>query len=237
LFVDADLLTLNLPMDFLPGTDKASKMILKHQFVVDIIAKALTRAPEGTYIVADADWNETRSDVLYTTRLSTNQLPPILIEVQNVVNTTFLQRMISYALKVIKTHGQLPIILIFGIGSSAKCSLVNFSPTITATPWIHSMPCNVWAKSCNLISKETTHNLDSDTPLNPLLALSFFFTEQQPALYNHSHPKDPTIVALYKIAFSLMDSGLTIESNFTYTLNNICSTNQRLFQKLQEHVE
>lgn len=224
-------------MDFLPGTDKASKMILKHQFAIDIITKGLINAPEGTYNVADADWNESRSDVLYTTRLGASQLPPILIEVQNVVNTAFLQRVISYALKVIKVYGGLPIILIFGIGSSAKCSLVNFSPATTPWPWIHSMPCNVWAKSCNLISKETTSSFDSDAPLDPLLALSLFFIEQQPSLYSHTHHKDPTIIALYKIAHSLMDSGLSIESNFTSTVTNICSTNERLFQKLQEHVD
>lgn len=224
-------------MDFLPGTDKASKMILKHQFAIDVIAKTLMNASEGTYSVGDADWNETRSDVLYTARLEASQLPPILIEVQNVVNTEFLQRVISYALKVIEIHGRLPVILIFGIGSSAKCSLVHFSPATKATPWMHSMPCNIWAKSCNLISKETTSNLDNEAqPLDPLFALSLFLIEQQPSLYNHSHHNDPTIITLYKIAFSLLDSALNIESNFTSTLTTICSTNERLFQKLQEHV-
>lgn len=236
-FVDADLLTLDLPMDFLPGTDKASKMILKHQMAIDIIAKGLINAPQGTYTVSDADWNETRPDVLYTTRLGASQLPPILIEVQNTVNAAFIQRVMSYALKVIKAHGRLPIILIFGIGSSAKCCLVNFSPATTARPWMHSMPCNLWAKSCNIISKETISDFDPDEAADPLLALSLFFTEQQPSLYTHSRHKDPTIIALYKLAHSLMDSNLHIESNFTATVTNICSTNERLFHKLQEHVD
>ncbi|KAI8377766.1 uncharacterized protein BYT42DRAFT_478399, partial [Radiomyces spectabilis] len=70
--------------------------------------------------------------------------------------------------------------------------------------WLYSVPCPAWAKSCFLVSKDTTSNVEINTPLNPILALSLFPTEQQPTLYDHSHYQDPTIVALYKIAFSAL---------------------------------
>ncbi|KAI8377765.1 uncharacterized protein BYT42DRAFT_481568, partial [Radiomyces spectabilis] len=50
-----DLTTMKLPLDYLPGLDKPTKMVLKHESVVDFIANALLNTPSGTSTVMDAD--------------------------------------------------------------------------------------------------------------------------------------------------------------------------------------
>ncbi|KAL0078182.1 hypothetical protein F4703DRAFT_1797197 [Phycomyces blakesleeanus] len=87
---DQDLITMKLPIDYLPGLDKPTKMVLKHATVVDFIANTLLNAPPRTYTVTDADWNNMRSDIVYLPRLETSGLPPILIEIQNTLNGVFL---------------------------------------------------------------------------------------------------------------------------------------------------
>ncbi|KAI8329496.1 hypothetical protein BC941DRAFT_334196, partial [Chlamydoabsidia padenii] len=62
--------------------------------VVDLITKELLDAPNGTYTLADGDWNNSRCDVLYISNLPLS-LPPVLIEVQNTINDLFLQRLVS----------------------------------------------------------------------------------------------------------------------------------------------
>ncbi|KAL0078183.1 hypothetical protein J3Q64DRAFT_1810473 [Phycomyces blakesleeanus] len=86
-----------------------------------------------------------------------------------------------------------------------------------------------------MVSKDTTSNLVIDTPLNPILALSLFLTEQQPTVYDHSHHQDPTIVALYKISLSAMAVELPFESNFITTMKTACTTNEKLFRKLEDY--
>lgn len=49
----------------------------------------------GTYQVADADWIGTQSDVLYMPAFSAlGSLPPLLVEIQNTIDTNFLQMLI-----------------------------------------------------------------------------------------------------------------------------------------------
>ncbi|KAI8890318.1 hypothetical protein K501DRAFT_139775, partial [Backusella circina FSU 941] len=71
-----------------------SRMVLKHQDIVDVITKELLDAPNGTYTLADGDWNNSRCDVLYMSNLPLS-FPPVLIEVQNTINDLFLQCLVS----------------------------------------------------------------------------------------------------------------------------------------------
>jgi hypothetical protein len=95
---DNELLTFKLPSTFLPGQDILSKRILKNQKVIDLIVNSLLNIPAGTYGVASIErLNNTRSDTLYEPRLDIRRsLPPVLIEVQAVVDEKFMMRLIFY---------------------------------------------------------------------------------------------------------------------------------------------
>lgn len=180
-------------------------MLLKNQSVVDFISHDLMDTPNSTYKIADADWNGTRSDVLYMPPLSAlGSLPPLLIEIQHTIDSQFMQRLIGYSLNVVKVHKTLPVVLVFNVSKTSPSNLLlQFTPS-DEKPWLFSFPCTMWAKHCYLVSKETIHGQDSGSPLSPVMALSLFLAEQKTSLYLHSHPHDPTIIQLYEIAFALV---------------------------------
>ncbi|KAG0165141.1 hypothetical protein DFQ28_008948 [Apophysomyces sp. BC1034] len=63
-----DLLTFDLPLNYLPGMDLPSKRVLKTQTTIDIITWSLLDISNGTYCSAGTEWkNGMRCDVLYTT--------------------------------------------------------------------------------------------------------------------------------------------------------------------------
>ncbi|KAG1467705.1 hypothetical protein G6F56_004257 [Rhizopus delemar] len=170
-------------------------------------------------------------------KVSLNFLPPLLIKVQNTLDTPFLQRLISYSLNVVKVYKALPIILVIGIHKVSPSSiLLEFNPSSDDKPWLFTIPCIIWAKHCYLLSKETIGDQNCDTTMNPLLALSLFLIEQQPSLYLHTCPYDPTIMQLYQIAFSLVSPDHTYEENYVKSAETICNTNEKLFKRALDKI-
>ncbi|RCH94317.1 hypothetical protein CU098_005485, partial [Rhizopus stolonifer] len=148
-----------------------------NQKVVDLVSDSVD-TPSGSYMTANADWNGTRSDVLYMpAKVSLNSLPPLLIEVQNTIVAPLLQRLISYSLNDVKVYKTLPIILVIGIHKISPSSIfLEFNSSSDDKPWLFTIPCTIWAKHCYLVSKETIGDQNRDTTVNPLLALSLFLT-------------------------------------------------------------
>ncbi|KAI8374511.1 uncharacterized protein BYT42DRAFT_576633 [Radiomyces spectabilis] len=68
--------------------------------------------------------------------------------------------------------------------------LIRFQPC-DENPWLKLFPSTLWADKCYFVSNEAPN--DDGTVFNPLHALSLFFSQQQPSLHSHWHPKDPTI--------------------------------------------
>ncbi|KAL0095428.1 hypothetical protein J3Q64DRAFT_1713059 [Phycomyces blakesleeanus] len=232
-----NLLTMTLPLEYIPGCDKMSRMVLKHQDVVDLITKELLNSPNGTYTLADGDWNNLRCDVLYMSKLPLS-FPPVLIEVQNTINNLFLQRLVSYSLTVVKTYHALPVVLVLGAKKISPVSLIlDFNKQSEQKPWLLTIPSLIWARRCLIISKETIpDSIYYTNPLNPLLGLSLFLLEQQPSLHRHTYSEDPTIILLYQIAFAQLYPQETYQQNFQSAVETICSTNKRLFESILDKV-
>ncbi|KAI8067612.1 hypothetical protein BC940DRAFT_274071 [Gongronella butleri] len=98
-----------LPADKLPGKDMISKQILDQQEVIDLAAHDLLDVPFGTYATAETEWRTRRKPCLAIQ----TALPPILIEIQLVVNEQFMQRIMSYAQNALQLYKVYPIVLIF----------------------------------------------------------------------------------------------------------------------------
>ncbi|KAG0162088.1 hypothetical protein DFQ30_003871, partial [Apophysomyces sp. BC1015] len=229
---------MTLPPEYVPGSDIMSRTVLKHQDIADLITKELLDAPNGTYTLADGDWNNARSDVLYMSNLPSS-FPPVLIEVQNTINDLFLQRLVTYSLNVVKTYHALPVVLVFGINKISPVSLIlDFHVASEQKPWLLTIPSLIWAKKCFIISKETIPDNDYHScPMNPLLGLSLFLLEQQPSLHRHTYSEDPTVILLYQIAFAELYPQETYQQNFQSAVETVCSTNKRLFQSILEKVK
>ncbi|KAI9026507.1 hypothetical protein CLU79DRAFT_698323 [Phycomyces nitens] len=92
-----------------------SKQILKIQSIIDLVTVSTLEVPSGIYTTAGTEWkNGTKSDVVYVPRLSIqSSLPPFPIEVQNVVDEAFIQRVNSYCLQIIQLYSSKLVVLVF----------------------------------------------------------------------------------------------------------------------------
>ncbi|OAD67155.1 hypothetical protein PHYBLDRAFT_174540 [Phycomyces blakesleeanus NRRL 1555(-)] len=229
---------MTLPLEYIPGRDKMSRMVLKHQDVVDIIKKELLDAPNGTYTLADSDWNNSRCDVLYMSNLPLS-FPPVLIEVQNTINDLFLHRLVSYSLNVVKTYHALPVVLVLGTKKNSPVSLIlDFNKESEKKPSLLTIPSLIRAKKMLNHIQRNHHDSNYYTnPLNPLLGLSLFLLEQQTSLYRHTYSEDPTIILLYQIAFAQLYPQETYQQKFQSAVETICSTNKHLFGSIHYNDE
>ncbi|KAJ8663368.1 hypothetical protein O0I10_000607 [Lichtheimia ornata] len=235
---DNALLTFGLPSNYLPGMDLPSKRVLKAQTTIDMIMRSLLDVSNGTYCSSGTEWNNgMRCDVLYTPRLSIHtSLPPVLIEVQRKINDAFIRRIIQYCLSVtnIYPNHPLPIVLIFCVDKASARNLSTKFESCDEKPWLKQFPCTGWATNCYLVSNDAP---DDDRILDPLHAVSLFFSEQQPALHSHSHAHDSTIKSLYKLIMTLCEEDETYKDNFLKTINDVCDTHETLYHRIYDAIK
>ncbi|KAG0941112.1 hypothetical protein G6F32_008545 [Rhizopus arrhizus] len=92
-----DLLTCKIPFSERPGSDQMSKFVLKHPDVKNIITRTLMDTSGDAYRIGDAEWDHgLRSDVLYEPMHVSLDQPPIIVEVQAMVNADFMNRAAHY---------------------------------------------------------------------------------------------------------------------------------------------
>ncbi|KAI8094499.1 hypothetical protein BDF21DRAFT_323236, partial [Thamnidium elegans] len=172
------------------------------------------------YYPHPTEWiNCKNSDVLYVTD-DNNASPPVLIEVQNVVDDAFLHHVVGYCGKVYEEHGAVPIVLVFVI-KKLRDTIMRKVTKDTTHSFLLKLPCFPWAKKCFFISTESIHDHLTETPLSPLVALETYFTSR-----DHSQGHDPTIKKLY----DLVVNENTIVADFL----SLC---QKSELKIQEGIE
>ncbi|CEG69300.1 hypothetical protein RMATCC62417_05398 [Rhizopus microsporus] len=228
------MLTFRLSNDQLPGKDQFSKKLLKTQDVIDFVVAEILEVPKGTYVSAGTEWNDgSRSDILYTPRLSIQKsLPPILIEIQLIVNEAFMQRLISYSQKVLNIYKTYPIVLIFCVDRASPAHLMAKFKPIPEKPWIASLlSTDFWAQSCFIMSKQTLSNNTPPDQLTPLQALSSFLTEGSPTLYDHPYAENQTIQQLYQISMAISENQVECDKNISNVVDIICCNNEKILMK------
>ncbi|KAI9260505.1 hypothetical protein BDA99DRAFT_423365, partial [Phascolomyces articulosus] len=120
------------------------------------------------YIIGNNEWsNGSRSDVVLEPKSLTLSLPPIIIEIQHSVDTSFMKRAIDYFLQAFDRYKNDPILLVI-------CPNRVSSNVLENKPLVYSFPCNFWAKECLIINKESVEVNETTTHLNPFVALGIF---------------------------------------------------------------
>ncbi|CAO3606904.1 unnamed protein product [Mucor hiemalis] len=213
---DNDLLTFELPSTLLPGRDILSKRILKNQKVIDLIVDSLLNIPAGTYGVASSEWlNDTRSDTLYEPKLDIQKsLPPVLIEVQALVDERFMMRLMQYAINVNERYDSKPVVLIFCVDKiSLKSLSAQFTQYTNNQQYLRSFPSPVWAQQCLLVF-EKNDDIGS-YPLETLQAISSFFCQQ-------------------KIAKEATVEETQYENNIRHTLDIVLANNEKCLNRIKK---
>ncbi|KAI9363318.1 hypothetical protein BD770DRAFT_381237 [Pilaira anomala] len=199
---ETEILTFTLPKKHRPGTDLISKMVLKDKRTMEMILTTLIgEKVHNSYILGDGEWaDRTKSDVLYVPATASKTLPPVLIEVQHTVNSGFMDRAISYCLSVKRVYKTPPILLIICVNQVSPQALKSTFVQHDAFPFMMEIKCDLWAKECLMLSSESIHYYINKPKLNPLVALTIFFTRQKQSLIGLREREDPNIQLLYTIA-------------------------------------
>ncbi|KAI8378077.1 uncharacterized protein BYT42DRAFT_572664 [Radiomyces spectabilis] len=178
-----NLFMFSLPSPDRPGKDLVSKLILRDVRVMKLLIKSLVDAPycENLYRLGESEWSDSlKSDVVYAPldhyRTS---LPPVLIEIQNGINESFLARLIKYAVNIYEIYGQFPVILIIGIGRPLPRSIAEDAKVDVDRPYLWPFKLGFWKTQCFIMTKESLSRHLNQTPLPPLAAVGHFLTSQK----------------------------------------------------------
>lgn len=172
--------------------------------------------------------NKTVSDVLYLP--TTSDLPPVLVEIQNKVNEDFIGRAIKYCISLKEEYGVQPIMLIFSIKGFAnerlKSRFIN-----TNNFYLDDVSCGFWAQKCQIISPNSIENHLLQTPLNPLVALEHFLSQQKRSILSMDKKEDPTIQLMYQVAKEKFENECQVEEELE-VIKDLCFKARQQFQKI-----
>ncbi|KAG2235193.1 hypothetical protein INT48_003537 [Thamnidium elegans] len=170
-----------LPLKLKPGTDLSSKLLLNDTSIINLIVKSLLEehTPSNLYYSAQTEWADgSKSDVLYVPKTDiTDASPPILIEIQNRVDQSFMSRLIRNCTYVFDRYNVLPVALVIVV---KEFSSVSFE------------------EQFNININHIGHI--KENPMNPLVALAYYMTCQSQSLKSLAYNTDPTVKLLYAIA-------------------------------------
>ncbi|KAG0173288.1 hypothetical protein DFQ29_008024 [Apophysomyces sp. BC1021] len=126
--------------------------------------------------------DETTSSVVYIPQSEISQdLPPIIVIVQSEINEEAIATYISYCVSIAEKHKALPILFIIALkGYSSEVFKLNFERS------------------------ETRPFIDSDSPMNELVAFDYFLINYRKLVLSSTSSKDSTVQWLVKIAKAKM---------------------------------
>ncbi|ORE02519.1 hypothetical protein BCV72DRAFT_297693 [Rhizopus microsporus var. microsporus] len=229
--VPEDLFLFKLPDTYRPGSDKLSKSVAKHQAVVDLVTKALLNVSDNTYTAAETEWPDNICcDILYLPRLALNRtLPPVMVEIQSLVNQDLMNRAIQCCLHVYRKYEVLSVLLIVCTEKLSSCRLMDSFTACCDKPFLRQSSSNFWAQHCFLLSKSTIeHFANANGNPDPLVALSMLLTYKKRCIMKFDRwdcrrtMDDPTIVALYSITKPIFEHIRQGEDEKLEALQTVC---------------
>ena len=135
------------------------------------------------YTPRPTEWPDgTRSDVLYAA--DEKAFPPVLAEVQNVVNDEFMHRLVLYSEAVFKQYRSSPVVLILAIKDITDS--VNRQASKDKThAFLYRLSSFPWAKKCLLLNYDSIHSHMASIPLDPWVLIR---TPPSPTVYVFGTP-------------------------------------------------
>jgi hypothetical protein len=148
------------------------------------------------YSLGCCEWvNKTVSDVIYLPKTQYYEdLPPILVVVQNMIDSTFMEELIKYSITLYEEYQILPILLIVSVeGYSSEEIKSKFKANQDV--FLAAANCEFWAKRCYVLSWESILGFVNENPLNKLVALACCIINTVKSSQSH----DPTIKFFFDI--------------------------------------
>ncbi|KAG2235123.1 hypothetical protein INT48_006504 [Thamnidium elegans] len=167
-----------------------------------------------------------------------NDLPRILIEIQNKADMNFYQRLVDYSRSVFRQHkaSTLPIVVAIVINSTTRYLLETEIPG-SRIPFAKQLSSIGWTSSCLFFSAETIAPYLNETPLNPLLSLVHCLIEQETSLINFTQCDDPTLIFLYTKMKNIFGDHIHDNENSIHILKNVCAQSKSECYKAKAALE
>ncbi|KAI8394269.1 uncharacterized protein BYT42DRAFT_488958 [Radiomyces spectabilis] len=234
-----DDFSFTLPDKCRSGRDLMSKLILDEKRVNNILVNEMIgQHAVDQYVSRPIDWrNFSESNVLYIASSARQDklLPPVLVKVLYTANMASYRRLIYYGLSIIERYSAPPVVLVIVIHNTTT-QLADLAAISEKQPYLLELPCDGWAKSCNILNASSISDHLQHTPLNPLVALGHFLIRQKPLLRDIDRNDDITIQQLYNIAKEIFGNDLQTASNTTDVLRQIYDQCSRARTALCEDV-
>lgn len=196
-----------------------------------------------SYISTEGSWLDgKRTDALFipTTSIS-ESLPPVLVEIQNVVDMSFIHRLNKYCNHIIDQYNVTPICLTICI-KSIRHELSRDFIDSTKSAILKKLASDYWAKEHLVMTPDTIMNhieqiRATQEPLHPLVALGYVLTQQKCSLLGlHEYREDPHVILLYKIAKEVIEQDIQEHEATVDVLMNVTTVTHKQFKRIYDEV-
>lgn len=215
----------------MPVEKRAIKKIVNF-ILIKLIAFVGEHAIDS-YYSSPTQWsNKSISDVVYLAL--TDDLPPIIIEIQHTVDVDFYLRLISYGVSAARQYNTPPILITFAI-SSMKYEVSKRTVSQTSKPFLWKIQhCQPWARCCYFVTIDSIRQSLTEEPLDKFVGLSIFLISQHRSLAANPYYLDPTIQKLYTIAKQIFENQATKRQ--TEVIEDLVYVCDEIKKKLKEAI-
>ncbi|KAI8148893.1 hypothetical protein BJV82DRAFT_589995 [Fennellomyces sp. T-0311] len=232
-----------------------SKTMLKDQRIMNVVlSTVIGRQSLNNYVAHDGEWLDgKRADVLFVpVQAASESLPPVLVEIQNVVDKPFLHRLTAYCNHVYEKFHTEPVAVTICI-KSIRAEIRNKFIDCPEARYLKRLPCDFWANNHFIMTPETitaylddrsrngaSSSDDVDTsssnhapePLPPMAALAYVLIEQKCSIFGLQYKEDPTVMLMYKVASEALDHNIQDHQSTVDTLMNVATETQNQFKRI-----
>lgn len=167
---------------------------------------------------------------------ATNALPPVLVEVQNTVDKSFIRRVIKYCGHLCDEYDVEPIVVILSI-HPIPSQIVNTLANTDTASYMKILPSTHWAQAAYFLDPKTIKESLLETPLSPLVAIEYVFSKQEQSLFGLEKKDDPIVQMLYAVSKKALDSQISTDEKTVHVLLDVCSNTGNQFKRIIDAVE
>ncbi|RCH80911.1 hypothetical protein CU098_004768 [Rhizopus stolonifer] len=212
-------------------------MILMEDEIVSIVINAATdgHVNGSLYCVSSNEFSDGRkSDILYIpkTNKPTETALPILVEMQQIVDISFIKRINRYCLNVHDAYKIFPKVIVFAIKGFSSKAFMNEFIIKEGCPYFTTHG-QFWAHSIQIYSLDSISSfVTEESTMKPIVALGYFLCSQQKSIMTLDESEDEELRKIYKIAYRSFLQYATIENSLADLANDVLDKTNKQFEKI-----
>ncbi|KAI7854958.1 hypothetical protein BDC45DRAFT_535087 [Circinella umbellata] len=218
-----------------------SKRILENKEVMNIVlAGVVGDHAKDQYVQQGREWLDgKRTNILYIPVKPSSDMPPVIVEVQNTVDNSFIRRLQQYCSHVYNQQGDIdPVVLTLCV-ETVRTELANDFENSEVASFLKVLPSKYWAKNHFILAPITIQAElnDPNKQLHPLVALQYVFQKQACSLQSLEFQHDPTVKFLYSLAKDALDHQVSQHQETVDVLVDVCTETKNQFKRILDALD